>query len=622
MNRLTATGSPSDATVERRLTAIAVLVVAVWMLLLTRLFYLQVVQGDVYRISAERNSVRTQRVDAPRGVITDRNGEVLVGSRPSFDVLVVPHETEDVPTTLSRIAGLTGRELETVRAGYGEPRGRARFQPQRVAHDLDRDALARVEARLWALGGVLTQVTPVRGYRFGDSAAHLVGWLGEIGPDQLGRKEFQAYRRGDIVGVGGIEKLLDTDLRGRPGGRNLLVDAHGRELQLLSSVEPEPGRNVVLTIDHRLQEAAESALTRMDHKSGAVVALDPRTGEVLALVSHPAFDPNEFAIGIDPERWRELTSDPFRPLMNRALQGQYPPGSTYKVVTAIAGLEEKLVGPHSEVTCGGSFRLGRRTYRCWRPGGHGVVDLHTAIVQSCDVFFYKLGVDLGVDRLAYYARQLGLGARTGIDLSGEMTGLVPTQEWKERRDRTPWVEGDTVSLSIGQGMNLWTPLQLASAYAAIVNGGVRYRPHVLKRIEEPDGRIVKEIEPEVIGELAISPQTLATVRAGLVGVVQEPHGTGAVMKNLPGGVIAGGKTGTAQVVGLPAGARPDEEDVEHEDRDHAWFVTFVPADSPRLVVSVLVEHGGHGGSAAAPIARDVVTRFLEGEADLYAGNRP
>ncbi|HTO71553.1 MAG TPA: penicillin-binding protein 2 [Myxococcota bacterium] len=620
MNRLTATGAPSDATVERRLTGVAVVVVAVWMLLLTRLFYLQVVQGDVYRVSAERNSVRTQRVDAPRGVISDRNGDVLVGSRPSFDVLIVPHETEDVSTTLSRIAGLTGRDYDTMLASYGDPRGRSRFQPQRVAHDLDRDALARVESRLWALGGVLTQVTPVRGYRYGESAAHLVGWLGEVSPDQLARKEFQSYRRGDIIGVGGIEKLLDPDLRGRPGGRNLLVDAHGRELQMLSSVDPEPGRNVVLTIDHRLQEAAEAALDKED-KSGAVVALDPRNGEVLALVSRPAFDPNEFAVGIDPEAWRELTTDPERPLMNRALQGQYPPGSTYKVVTAIGGLEEKLKSARSDVDCVGSFKFGRRTYRCWRPGGHGVVDLHTAIVQSCDVFFYRLGLDLGVDKLAYYARSLGLGARTGIELSGEMSGLVPTAEWKERRDGTPWVEGDTVSLSIGQGMNLWTPLQLATAYAAIVNGGTRYRPHVLLRIEEPDGRVVHKTEPEVLGELPVSPQTLAVVRAGLVGVVQEPHGTGSVMKNLPGGVIAGGKTGTAQVVGMPAGARPGGE-VEHEDKDHAWFVTFVPADAPRLVVSVLVEHGGHGGSAAAPIAREVVTRFLTDEAELYAGNRP
>jgi penicillin-binding protein 2 len=619
VNRLTATGSPSDATVERRLTGIAGLVLAVWLLLLTRLFYLQVLQGDVYKVSAERNSVRTQRVDAPRGVITDRNGEVLVGSRPSFDVLLVPHETDDVPTTLSRIAGLTGRDLETVKASYGDPRGRMRFQPQRVAHDLDRDALANVEGRLWALGGVITQVTPVRGYRFGASGSHLLGWLGEIGAGELREKEFQSYRRGDIIGRGGIEKLLDADLRGRPGGRNLLVDAHGRELQLLSSVAPEPGRNVVLTIDHRLQLAAEQALER-DQKSGAVVALDPRTGEILALVSRPAFDPNEFAIGIDPERWRALTEDPLKPLMNRALQGQYPPGSTYKVVTAIAGLEEKLIGEHTEVNCGGWFKLGRRSYRCWRHEGHGVTDLHKALVQSCDVFFYHVGVDLGVNRLAYYARALGLGTRTGIELGGEMAGLVPTKEWKQLRDGTPWVDGDTVSVAIGQGMNLWTPLQLASAYAAIANGGTRYKPHLVKRVEDPDGTVRKLFEPEVVGELPVSRQTLAAVRSGLTGVVQEPHGTGAVMKDLPGGVIAAGKTGTAQVVALPQGPHSEEEEIAH--RDHAWFVTFLPADDPKLVVSVLVEHGGHGGSAAAPIAREVAVQFLQDEAELYAGNRP
>ncbi len=391
MNRLTSSAPPPDGTVERRLSGIALVVVAVWMLLLTRLFYLQVVQGDVYKVSAERNSVRTQRVQAPRGAVFDRGFEPLVDSRPAFEVLVVPHETEDVPATLTRISGLTGRDLEAVRSSYGVPRGRARFQPQRVAHDLDRDALARVEARLWALGGVLTQVTPVRGYRYGSSAAHLLGWLGEVSPEQLREKEFQSYRLGDIIGRGGIERLLDADLRGRPGGRNLLVDAHGKELDLLSLVEPQPGRNVVLTLDHALQEAAEAALDR-EQKTGAVVALDPRSGEVLALASRPAFDPNGFATGVDAEVWRGLTSDPLKPLMNRALQGQYPPGSTYKVITAIAGLEEKLVDQHTEVYCGGSFRLGRRSYRCWKKDGHGAVDLHKAIVQSCDVYFYKLGL--------------------------------------------------------------------------------------------------------------------------------------------------------------------------------------------------------------------------------------
>ena len=619
MHRLGSSAPPSDGTVERRLRGISLLVVSVWMLLLTRLFYLQVVQGDVYKVSAERNSVRTQRVQAPRGAVLDRDFETLVDSRPAFEVLVVPHETEDVPTTLTRISGLTGRDLEAIRKSYGVPRGRARFQPQRVAHDLDRDALANVEARLWALGGVLTQVTPVRGYRYGSSAAHLLGWLGEVSPEQLREKEFQSYRLGDIIGRGGIERLLDSDLRGRPGGRNLLVDAHGRELDLLSRVEPQPGRNVVLTIDHALQEAAEAALDR-EQKTGAVVAIDPRTGEVLALASRPAFDPNGFATGVDPEVWRGLTTDPLKPLMNRALQGQYPPGSTYKVITAIAGLEEKVIDPHTEVSCNGSFRLGKRVYRCWKKEGHGTVDLHKALVQSCDVYFYKLGLELGVNRLAYYARALGLGARTGIELGGEMTGLVPTKEWRQLRDGTPWVDGDTVSVSIGQGANLWTPLQLASAYAAIANGGTRYKTHILKRIEEPDGTIVRTFEPEIAGDVPVSAETLALVRAGLTGVVNEPHGTGGVMRNLPGGVLAAGKTGTAQVVNMAAGERIDTEDLERQHRDHAWFVTYAPADDPRIVVAVLIEHGGHGGSAAAPVAREVIVRFLEREQGIYAGN--
>jgi penicillin-binding protein 2 len=553
--------------------------------------------------------------------VLDRNGETLVHSRPSFEVLVVPNETADAATTLARIAGLTGRDLATVQASYGSPRGRARFQPRLVADDLDRDALAAVETRLWALGGVLTQVNPVRGYRYGSSAAHMLGWLGEISPEQLREKEFQSYKQGDIIGRGGIEKLLDADLRGRPGGRNLLVDAHGRELELLSQIEAQAGRNVVLTLDHRLQLAAETALDNDGH-SGAVVALDPNTGEILALASRPSFDPNRFAVGVDPAAWRALIQDPHKPLMNRALQGQYPPGSTYKVVTAIGGLEEKLIDRHTEVFCGGSFRLGRRTYRCWKQGGHGTVDVHKALVQSCDVFFYKVGLELGVNRLSYYARALGLGARTGIELNGEMPGLVPTKEWRQLRDGAPWVEGDTVSVSIGQGQNLWTPLQLAAAYAAIANGGTRYRTHIVKRVLEPDGTLVREVEPEVTGEVAVSAQTLEIVRRGLEGVVHEPHGTGYVMKNLPGGVHAAGKTGTAQVVGMPVNERVDSEDLIRQHRDHAWFVTYAPADHPRIVVAVLAEHGGHGGSAAAPIARQVVTRFLDDEMQLHAGNRP
>jgi penicillin-binding protein 2 len=617
MSRISGTRSPAEGQIERRVASAALCVMGIWLVLLVRLFYLQVVQGDEYRISAKRNSVRTHHVKATRGIILDRTGEILVDSRPSFDVLVVPHETQELVQTLERIARLAGLDAGAVREHFGEPRGRARFQALEVAKDLSRDAQARVLSRLWALPGVLSQVTPVRDYRFGNSAAHVLGRLGEISAAQLESRRYQGYQRGNVIGTEGVERFLDSDLRGRDGGKNLLVDAHGRELELLGAVEPQPGKNVVLTLDHRLQRVAEAALDEAG-KAGAVVALDPRNGEVLVLASRPSFDPDRFAVGIDHAEWSTLRNDPRTPLHNRALQGQYPPGSTYKLMTALAGIEEGVIDADWEVECTGSFRLGRRRYRCWKKGGHGRVELHRALVESCDVFFYKTGLAVGVDRLAYYARAMGLGVPTGIDLGPEAPGLVPTSRWKEQRFAEPWIEGETVSLAIGQGFNLLTPIQLAAVYAAVGNGGTRYRPFVVRRIEDPHGQVLRETQPKVLGKLPISSPALERVRRALRGVVHDPHGTGWVMRRLPGGVEAAGKTGTAQVIELAPDPPPDEEDIPEAHRDHAWFVTYVPAEKPRIVVTVLVEHGGHGGSAAAPIARKVVVEFLEHEGELYA----
>jgi penicillin-binding protein 2 len=618
VNPLAGSRSPIEGMLERRLAGAALFAVAVFGLLIARLFYLQVLEGDRFRVSAERNSVRTHRLEAPRGILFDARGRILADSRPSFDLLVVPHETRDLDRTLSRVARLAGLDVPAMHARVGErPVGRRRFQALRVAHDLDRDALVRLESWLWSLDGVLTQVTPVRSYLHGALAAHVLGALGEISARQLESRDFAGYRRGDVIGKRGVEALFDRQLRGRPGGVNVLVDAHGRELERLDEVEPEPGHNVVLTLDLRLQLAAEEAL-RETERSGAVVALEPQTGRVRALVSQPAFDPNPFAIGIDHASWQALVDDPLKPLQNRALTGQYPPGSTYKVVTAIAGLEEGVIDPLQTTYCAGSYRLGRRRYRCWRRGGHGDVDLHRAIVESCDVYFYQAARAVGVDRLAYYARALGLGQPVGIDLGGEAAGLVPTSAWKERRFGEVWVAGETLSIGIGQGFNLWTPLQLAHAYAAIATGGERWRPFVVERVHTPDGRIVERRGPEELGEVAVSAATLERVRRALRGVVHDERGTGWAMRRLPGDVEAAGKTGTAQVVALEAEPIEDEESVPIERRDHAWFVTYVPAAEPRLVVAVLVEHGGHGGSAAAPIARRVVEAFLEPGEELRA----
>ena len=618
MTQLPGSG-PVDHFVETRLTSAVFVIVVVWLILIARLFYLQVLEGDRYRVSAERNSVRTHRVMAPRGMILDRSRSILVDSRPSFDVLVVPHEAGDLPTTLRRVAGLIDSRPEPLLEALGRPQGRERFAALPVAHDLSWRSIARVESRLWALEGVLTEASRVRSYPYGSSAAHVLGWLGEIDKEELGGRQFQGYRVGDVIGREGVERLRDRELRGRTGGRNVLVDAHGRELERLDAIEAQAGRNVVLTLDYRLQQAAESALARTG-QPGAVVALDPRNGEILVLASLPAFDPNAFAVGIDRPTWERLTANPRTPLHNRALQGQYPPGSTYKVVSALAGLETGVVTPDTTVQCTGSYRLGRRRYRCWRREGHGQVDLHRAIVESCDVYFYTLSQLLGVERLGYYARALGLGAPTGVDLRGEAAGLVPTAAWKEQRFGEPWVLGETVSLAIGQGFNLWTPIQLASTYATIAQGGSRYQPFVVKRIEDSQGNLIEERDPVPQGELAISKPSLDFVRNALRGVVQDPKGTGGVMRRLPGGVEAAAKTGTAQVVAQAQDPPPDEEEIPEEYRDHAWFVTYAPIENPRIVVAVLVEHGGHGGTTAAPIAREVVVEFLEGEGQLHAGN--
>ncbi len=606
-------GMAFDPRLERRLPIGAFFVVFVWMVIIARLFFLQVIDGDRYRISADRNSVRTHRVTVPRGIVTDRNGVILADSRPAFDVLVLPNESDDLPGTLRRIAALTGESEALLAERLGEPTGRARFQPQLLLRDVSRDALTRIEARLWALPGVMTQASPLRAYAFGESAAHVLGTLGEINRDQLESRRHLGYRLGDQIGQSGIEALLELDLRGRPGGRSVLVNVQGRELELLSELPPQPARNVTLTLDHRLQAAAESVFEESG-LAGAAVALDPRSGKVLVLVSRPSPDPNVFAAGIAHEEWNELVKDPRKPLQNRAVQGQYPPASTYKVVTAIAALEEGVIEPETTVQCNGSYRLGRRRYRCWKRGGHGKVDLHRAIVESCDVYFYSAGHQLGVDRLAYYARALGAGAPTGIELGPESAGLVPTAAWKEQRTGEPWIEGETLSAAIGQGFNLWTPLQVASVYASIVNGGTRYRPYVVSRVDEANGLGIRVVSPESLGVVPISARTLEFIRNALHGAVNEEHGTGWILRRLPGGVEAGAKTGTAQVVALTSELEGLElEEIPEKYRDHGWMVAFAPADDPRIVVVALVEHGGFGSTAAGPVVRAVLEAFFSPE---------
>jgi penicillin-binding protein 2 len=454
----------------------------------------------------------------------------------------------------------------------GEPSGRRRFQPVQLAGDITYDQLARLESHLFALPGVVSDIQPRRHYVEGDLAAHLLGYIGEIQRRQLEQRTYQGYRPGEVIGQAGIETLFERDLRGRQGGRNLVVDVAGRIVEVLDEEVPVPGRTVTLTIDLDLQKAAEAAflpeVLGEPGKRGALVAIDVRNGDVLALLSKPSYDPNDFAGGIDAEIWNQLTGDEWRPIQNRAISGQYPPGSTHKVIVAAAALQEEVIDPDERLFCPGYFRLGRRTYRCWKREGHGSVDLREAIKNSCDVYFYQLGLKVGIDRMASIARGFSFGQRTGIALGQENRGLVPTSKWKEERFGEIWMKGETVSASIGQGFNLATPLQMAVAYAAIANGGEVLRPRLVLSAEARDGAVIPGRAPERQGTVPVDPAHLARVRDALEAVVGEDGGT-ARRARIPGVRVAG-KTGTAQVVRLR-----HTEDLE-EDEIAGRAVTAAP----------------------------------------------
>ena len=615
---------------ESRLWLGALAVFLAFAVFLGRLFYLQVVQGDALRVESERNSVRTVRIDAPRGNILDREGRVIASTRPAFDVEIIPSELRDADRVYSALGQLLDEEASQVRDSVGKPHGRARFQPISVLSDVSFEQLARVETHRFALPGVVTEVRPQRQYEDGDLAGHLLGTLGEIRLEQLDKTSFEDYSAGEIVGQSGLEAVLENVLRGTDGGRNVVVNVAGREVERLDEVEPVPGNTAILTLDLDLQREAVAAYrsepapgapaptareaeSPPPEKTGALVALDPRTGDVLALVSRPSFDPNDFADGVPPETWRALTRDERRPLQNRAISGQYPPGSTYKPLLAAAALESGVINPQTHFFCPGSFALGRRVYKCWRKEGHGSVDVHEALVRSCDVFFYQTGLKLGVDRIADFGHALTFGRLTGIPLPEEKPGLIPTEAWKQRRFGEPWMAGETVSASIGQGFDLVTPLQLAVAYGALATGVVM-KPRLVLRVEKPDGSLLEETQPELDSRLPISEANLAIVRKGLAGVVNEPGGTGGRAR-LPGITVAG-KTGTAQVIQLEHYEGVDESRIPMRYRDHAWFVCFAPAEAPEIVVAVLNEHAGHGGSAAAPIAQRVLAKYFEKQGRL------
>jgi penicillin-binding protein 2 len=634
-------GSANDPPGELRLWLIALMLVGAFGVFVLRLFQLQILEGADLASRSQRNSVRTLRLEAPRGDIVDREGRVLATSRPAFRVQVIPNDVHAARATYRVLGELLDRDAGDLQQLVGEPRGRRRFQPVVIEGDLSYESRARVETHRYALPGVVTDMTPRRYYVEHERAAHLLGTIGEIDPRELATEAFADYQAGEVIGKFGLEAGLEPHLRGHAGGRNVVVDVAGQEIEVIDEVEPVPGGRLVLTLDLDLQRAAEEAFApdpssdpidpddpdaaRPPPPMGALVAIDPRNGDILAMVSKPDYDPNSFAGGIDSETWAALTGDEWKPLRNRALSGQYPPGSTYKPIVAVAGLAEKKIDPHKTVFCPGYYRLGRRIYRCWKRGGHGEVDLVAALRDSCDVYFYQLGVELGIDTIADYARRFGLGQLTGIMLQGERAGLVPTKAWKERARNEPWIKGETVSASIGQGYNLVTPLQLAVAFGALGNGGRHFPPRIVQRLETWDGRLVHAQPPGEPIDAGIDPAVLAEVRAGLVAVVEgtpgtpatgaspgtpRVHGTGARAR-VPDVVVAG-KTGTSQVVRLDLVKDLEDDEIPVRYRDHALFAAFAPAEAPEIAVAVVVEHAGRGGgAAAAPIAQKVLARYFE-----------
>jgi len=606
-------GAGVDPAVEGRLPLLAALIILAFAVFAVRLFQLQIIESADLRLRSQRNSVRTVRLEAPRGDVMDREGRVLATTRPAFGLQVIPHDLRHSEVTFAALGLLLDEDGAALRTRVGSPRGRQRFAPVRLAGDLSYDRLARVESHLYALPGVVTDVRPRRYYPGGSLASHLLGSIGEIGREQLDTREFSDYRQGEVIGQTGIEARYQAHLRGRAGGRNQVVDVSGRVVQVLDDVEPQPGGSVTLTLDLDLQRAAEEGflpeVLGESARLGALVALDPRNGDVLAVVSKPSYDPNVFAGGVDAATWQSLTTHEWWPLQNRALAGVYPPGSTYKAIVAAAGLQEGVIDPDEPFTCPGSFKLGRRTYRCWKRQGHGEVNLHDALVQSCDVYFYRVGLELGIDRLAFYANGFNLGQRSGIGLPQEKSGLVPTRAWKEKRYAEPWIRGETVSASIGQGYNLVTPLQLTVAFAGVATGGELMRPRLLLRKTGRDGSVTEGPPPELRGTAPVAQEHLARIRDALEGVVGEPRGTGGRARIR--GVRVAGKTGTVQVVRLEHTEGIEEDEVPLRYRDHAWFVGFAPVEAPEIVVAAIVEHGGHGGSTAAPIVRRVLERYFE-----------
>ncbi len=590
-------------------------------LLLSRLVYLQILQGDRMRQYSEDNRIKRVKIDAPRGMIFDRGRKLLIDNRPAFDLEVVPQylkESKQTPYVVTQLSKLVNIPEKDIFAILEKAKGQPSFMPVKIKADLSRDEVAAVESWKIDMPGVEVRTEIKRTNIFGDIASHLMGYIGEVNSAELPylKSIGKDYKLGDRIGKFGLEQRLEDMLRGVDGEELKEVDAlgrikldrnRGRVLNAIPGKDATPGKNLILTIDQDLQMAASQAF---GDKIGSMVAIDPRSGEILAMMSRPSFDPTEFSRGISSALWKKLIMNENHPLRDKTIQDHYPPGSTFKIFTAIAGLEEGVIDEHTTFNCGGALRVGNHPFHCWQKRGHGAMNVVSAITQSCDVFFYRVAMKLkSVDQIAYWAQHLGLGKRTGIILKGEVPGLIPTEDWKMKRFRQPWQGGETLSVAIGQGYVLATALQLANAYAAIGNGGTLWKPFLVKQVESFEGKVLKEFKPEVLDKANLHPKTVELIKQGLWGVVNTPHGTAHAYK-IPG-VDFVGKTGTAQVMQISADKIYQRcENMKFTERHNGVFVGFAPLNNPVIAVAVIGEHICHGTNAA-PIARAVIKTYLE-----------
>ncbi len=594
-----------------RLAVASAFVLCMFALLFARFFYLQVIQHDYYTTLAEANRISIVPIPPSRGIIVDRNGVLLANNYAAYTLEITPRKVEDVEALIDELATvveITARDRRRFRKLIDESKS---FESLPIRTRLSDEEIARFAAHRYRFPGVEMNARLFRQYPQAELFSHVVGHIGRINPHEIEQLESKGvdanYRGTDYIGKVGLEQSYETQLHGTTGVEEVEVDAAGRAVRTLSRSAPVSGNNLVLNLDAKLQEVVYRAFGEF---RGALVAIDPTTGGVVAFVSKPGFDPNFFVDGIDPQNWKELNESIDRPMVNRALAGTYPPGSTFKPYMALAALTYGKRRAEQAISDPGGYNFGGHFFRDDKVGGHGMVNMYKSIVVSCDTYYYMLANDLGIDNISTFMKQFGFGSRTGIDITGESAGILPSQEWKTKRFKQKWYAGETISVGIGQGYNSYTPLQLAQAIAAIANDGVMFRPHIVDYVEDVATRARTVVEPQPLRTIPLNPEHLKVVKDALVGVNKE--GTGArAFAGTP--YVSAGKTGTAQVIAIKQGEKYVESRVAERHRDHALFIAYAPADKPKLALAVLVENAGFGARAAAPIARQVFDYWLLGK---------